>query len=143
LRRSSVEYDRDARYAGTPKYTLGKLVRLALAGYVGFSTLPLRAAAWLGVASAGAGFALALWAMVTKSMQIPSPRGWASTLSVILLVSGVQLLILGVIGEYLGRVYDEVRRRPLYVVRDRPRSIQPKRPTSDEIGAALTVRQRS
>jgi glycosyltransferase involved in cell wall biosynthesis len=138
-----VEYDRDSRHAGPPKYTLGKLVRLAFAGYIGFSTLPLRAAAWLGVASAGTGFGLALWAIVTKFMQIPSPRGWASTLSVILVVSGVQLLMLGIIGEYLGRVYDEVRQRPLYVVRDRPRSIQPKRATSDEIGAELTARQRS
>lgn len=65
-------------------------------------------------------------------MNIPSPRGWASTLSVILFVGGVQLLMLGVIGEYLGRVYDEVRRRPLYIVRSRLGFAQDKPALSDE-----------
>src|SRR5262249_47422156 len=112
-----VEYNRDARQGGVPKYTLRKLVLLALAGYIGFSAFPLRAAAGLGLLSAGAGFALALWALLTKLMNIPSPQGWASTISVNLFVGGIQLLMLGVIGEYLSRVYDEVRQRPLYIVR--------------------------
>ena len=114
-----VEYERDARHAGEPKYTLRKLVGLALSGYIGFSAMPLRAAAWLGVAAAGAGFLLVLWALVSKLAGLYTPRGWASTLAVILFIGGVQLLVLGVIGEYLSRVYDEVRRRPLYVVRSR------------------------
>ncbi len=114
-----VEYEREARHAGVSKHTLRKLVRLALSGYIGFSAMPLRAAAWLGFLSAGAGFAIAIWALVTKLMDIPSPRGWASTLAVILFVGGVQLLMLGVIGEYLSRVYDEVRQRPPYIVRSR------------------------
>lgn len=114
-----VEYERDARYGGVPKYTLRKLIRLALSGYIGFSAMPLRAAAWLGFFSAGAGFAMAMWVLVTKIMDIPSPRGWASTLAVFLFIGGGQLLMLGVIGEYLGRVYDEVRHRPLYIVRSR------------------------
>lgn len=127
-----VEYDRDARYAGTSKYTLRKMLRLALAGYIGFSVMPLRMATWLGFLSAGVGFVIAVWALVTKIMNIPSPRGWASTLSVILFVGGVQLLMLGVIGEYLGRVYDEVRRRPLYIVRSRLGFAQDKPALSDE-----------
>lgn len=114
-----IEYERDARYAGAPKYTLPKLMRLALSGYIGFSAVPLRVAAWLGFLSASAGFVIALWAIVTKLMNIPTPVGWASTLAVILFVGGVQLLMLGVIGEYLGRVYDEVRQRPLYIVGSR------------------------
>jgi dolichol-phosphate mannosyltransferase len=113
-----VEYERDARQGGVPKYTLRKLVCLALSGYIGFSALPLRAAAGLGFLSAGAGFVIALWALVTKLMN-GSPQGWASTIAVILFVGGVQLLMLGVIGEYLGRVYDEVRQRPLYIIGDR------------------------
>jgi dolichol-phosphate mannosyltransferase len=117
FRQVGVEYERDARAAGAAKYTLGKLVRLALSGYAGFSTLPLRAAAWLGFGAAALGFALGLWAVITRVLDIPSPRGWASTLAVVLFVGGVQLLVLGVIGEYLGRVYDEVRRRPMYVIR--------------------------
>jgi dolichol-phosphate mannosyltransferase len=119
FRQIGVEYERDARHAGVTKYSLRKLVRLALSGYVGFSTVPLRTAAWLGFASATAGFGIALWAVATKLLDIPSPRGWASTMAVILFVGGVQLLVLGVLGEYLGRIYDEVRRRPLYVVRSR------------------------
>ena len=114
-----VEYERDARHAGAPKYTLRKLIRLALSGYIGFSAMPLRAAAWLGFLSAVLGFVVGLWAVATKLLGIPSPRGWASILAVVLFVGGVQLLMLGVIGEYLSRVYDEVRRRPLYIVSSR------------------------
>ena len=115
----AVEYEREARHAGTPNYTLRKLISLALSGYIGFSAVPLHAAAWLGILSAGVGFLLLLWALATKLMNIPSPRGWASTLAVILFIGGVQLLVLGVIGEYLSRVYDEVRQRPLYIVHSR------------------------
>ena len=114
-----VEYERSARHLGDSKYTLRKLIRLALSGYIGFSAMPLRAAAWLGILCAGAGFLIALWALITRLMDIPSPRGWSSTLAVILFVGGVQLLVLGVIGEYLGRVYDEVRQRPLYIISSR------------------------
>lgn len=119
FRQIGVPYERDARAAGDPKYTLRKLVRLALSGYVGFSAMPLRISVWLGLLSAGVGFALGLGALATKFLGIYSPQGWVSTIVVILLVGGVQLLMLGVIGEYLARVYDEVRRRPLYVVRSR------------------------
>jgi polyisoprenyl-phosphate glycosyltransferase len=117
FRQVGVEYDRQARYAGTPKYTLRKLLRLAVSGYVGFSVAPLRLATWLGFAAAAVGFLLALWAIVTRVFAIPAPRGWASTLATVLFLGGVQLLVLGVIGEYLGRVYDEVRARPRYIVR--------------------------
>ena len=111
-----IEYERDARHASTPKYTLRKLMHLALSGYVGFSAMPLHAAAWLGLLSASAGLALVLWVIMAKLLGIPSPHGWASTLAAILFVGGVQFLILGVIGEYLSRVYDEVRQRPVYIV---------------------------
>ncbi len=114
-----VEYERGMRHAGEPKYTLRKLVGLALSGYLGFSAAPLRMATWLGLIAATTGFLVALWAVFTKLAGIYSPRGWASTLAVILFIGGVQLLMLGVIGEYLSRVYDEVRRRPLYIVRSR------------------------
>jgi polyisoprenyl-phosphate glycosyltransferase len=115
FRQTGVEYEREARHGGTPKYTLRKLVRLALSGYVGFSAMPLRAAAWAGLTAALVGFTIALWIVYTKLVDIPSPRGWASLMAVMLVVAGVQLLVLGVLGEYLGRVYDEVRRRPLYI----------------------------
>ncbi len=119
FRQAGVEYEREARHAGAPKYGLRKLVRLALSGYVGFSSMPLRLAAWLGFLAAGTGFVIAAWAALTRLLDVPSPRGWASTMAAILFVGGVQLVMLGVLGEYLGRVYDEVRRRPLYIVRSR------------------------
>jgi dolichol-phosphate mannosyltransferase len=120
FRQIGVEYERASRFAGESKYTLRKLVGLALSGYVGFSAMPLRMAAWCGFGAAAAGFALGLWVLWTKALDIPSPRGWASTLAVILFVGGVQLLVLGVIGEYLRRVFDETRQRPNYVVDPRP-----------------------
>jgi dolichol-phosphate mannosyltransferase len=118
FRQSPVEYERAARFGGEPKYTLSKLIRLAMSGYVGFSSLPLRLSAWLGFLSALTGFAVGAWAIVSRILAVPAPRGWASTLSVILFVGGMQLLVLGVMGEYLGRIYDEVRRRPAYVLRE-------------------------
>jgi dolichol-phosphate mannosyltransferase len=114
-----VEYERDARNAGEPKYTLRKLMDLAVTGYVGFSSMPLRMAAWLGVSTAALGFLLIIWSIASRLIRPDVPQGWASTIAVILFVGGVQLVILGIIGEYLGRVYDEVRVRPLYVVSSR------------------------
>jgi dolichol-phosphate mannosyltransferase len=112
-----VPVERAARYAGVPKYTLRKLVRLALSGYIGFSALPLRAASWLGFVSASAGFMTIAWVLLTKLTQQRAPQGWASTLAVVLFIGGLNMIILGIIGEYLSRVYDEVRRRPLYLIR--------------------------
>src|SRR5262245_13273918 len=114
-----VEYERDARLAGEPKYTLRKLMGLALSGYIGFSAMPLRMAVWLGLMAAGIGFLVAIWAVWTKLSGHYSPTGWASTIAVVMFIGGVQLLMLGVIGEYLSRVYDEVRQRPLYLVKSR------------------------
>ena len=127
FRQVGVEVERDARHAGTSKYTLRKLARLALSGYVGFSSGPLRIAALLGVVTATGGFAIAFWVLATKLLDVPSPRGWASLLACLMVVGGVQLLVLGIIGEYVGRVYDEVRRRPLFLVRDRVGLDEPRR----------------
>lgn len=114
-----IEYDRDARNAGEPKYTLRQLVGLALSGYIGFSTMPLRAATWLGFLSAGMGLLLTAWVIASRLIKATVPQGWASNTAVVLFIGGTQLIMLGVLGEYLGRVYDEVRQRPLYVVRSR------------------------
>lgn len=116
FRQVGVEYERQARYAGEPKYTLRKLVRLALAGYVGFSTAPLRLASLLGFLASCLGLLLVVWAVMGRILGSDLPRGWASTLAIVLLLGGAQLLVLGVMGEYLGRMYDEVRARPTYIV---------------------------
>lgn len=117
FRQCAVEYDRDPRSAGASKYTTARLMALALSGYVGFSKMPLRFAALLGLTSAVAGVAMAVGIALAKVWGVASPRGWTSTIAVILVLGGLQLLMAGVLGEYLGRVYDEVRQRPLYIVR--------------------------
>jgi glycosyltransferase involved in cell wall biosynthesis len=119
FRQKGVEYERAARNAGATKYTLPKLIHLAFSGYVGFSSMPLRLASGLGVMSAGAGFCVAGWAILSKILGAPTPWGWASTTALMLIIGGIQLLVLGIIGEYLGRVFDEVRRRPAYVIGSR------------------------
>jgi len=116
MRRACIEYARDARFAGVTKYPLRKMIRLAANGLVSFSKRPLQMAIWLGVATSGLGFAIAVYAVVKTLTGGEVVQGWPSTLTAILLVGGVQLIMLGVVGEYVGRIYDEVRRRPLYLV---------------------------
>jgi dolichol-phosphate mannosyltransferase len=119
FRQTGVEYSRPTRFAGRSKYTLFKLVRLAVDGFVSLSDIPLRLATWLGLAASAAGFLLLIWVFGTRFLGIVAPQGWTSLIAVVLFMSGVQLLVLGVIGEYLVRVGNEVRRRPLYLVRRR------------------------
>jgi polyisoprenyl-phosphate glycosyltransferase len=141
FRQIGIEYERDARNAGEPKYTLRKLMDLAVTGYVGFSSMPLRMAAWLGVSTAALGFLLIIWSTVSRLVRSGVPQGWASTIAVILFVGGVQLVMLGIIGEYLGRVYDEVRVRPLYVVSSRTGYSKPLRSSGEQ--AELFVKRRA
>lgn len=117
FRQTGVEYERQARFAGEPKYTFRKLVRLALSGYLGFSAAPLRITTGLGLAAAVIGMFVLVWAIAARVFGTPVPWGWTSTMAAIMFLGGAQLLVAGVIGEYVGRIYDEVRGRPLYVVR--------------------------
>jgi polyisoprenyl-phosphate glycosyltransferase len=115
----AVEYERDARYAGTTKYSLTKMIRLGLDGITSFSDRPLRLATELGVLVTVVSFAFGLW-VILASIVDPSggSRGWPSLMAVVLFLGGVQLLCVGVLGEYVGRVYRETKGRPLYVVND-------------------------
>ena len=119
FRQTGVEYEREARAAGTTKYTIAKLFALALAGYVGFSTFPLRLASWLGLFATTFGFVISIWVIVSKLVDPTVPQGWASLSALLLFMGGVQMTMLGILGEYVRRVYDEVRQRPLYVVGSR------------------------
>ena len=139
FKQTGIEYERPLRNAGEPKYTLHKLIRLAFSGYIGFSSLPLRVAAGVGLLFAASGFILAIWAILEKLLRTAfAPQGWTSTIAVILFVSGVQLIILGVIGEYLGRVYDEIRQRPSYIVNSRIGFSNENLPSADQ-GEAIAV----
>lgn len=122
FRQTPVFYKREARHAGKSKYPLLKMIRFAMDGIVSFSILPLRLAALTGLAAiwiALAGIVLAVVVRVFALYDLQLGRGWASLFVAILFMGGVQLLCLGLIGEYLGRIYTEVKQRPLYAVRER------------------------
>jgi dolichol-phosphate mannosyltransferase len=113
----AVLYDREARAAGRTKYSLGKMVRFSADAVTGFSIKPLRVASLASAGLLGTAFALTVWAVVVWLLH-GTVRGWASLIVTILVVGGVQTLILGIIGEYIGRLFIEMKRRPLYLVRD-------------------------
>jgi dolichol-phosphate mannosyltransferase len=121
----SVEYDRDVRHAGTTKYPIAKMVRFAMDGITSFSDIPLRFASYFGFTVSAIAFIYALIVIAFKLFSLNPPAytpGWASTIVAVLFLGGVQLMSLGILGEYLGRVYDEVKARPLYLISDIERS---------------------
>ena len=111
----ALDVPRRARAGGTSKYTVLKLIQLAIDGVCSFSTLPLRAATYLGLVAVLASFTYAAYAIVMRIFGTV-PTGFTASLLVTTFLSGVQLVFLGVIGEYLGRVYNESKGRPPYVV---------------------------
>ena len=112
----AVPYDRQARTAGKTKYSLGRMLRFSVDAVTGFSIKPLRAASLASAGLLGAALLITLWALITW-LGHGTVRGWTSLIVTILLVGGVQTLILGIIGEYIGRLFLEVKRRPLYLIR--------------------------
>ena len=117
-----VIYDRRERAAGQPQQTLGKLLRYALDGVFSFSYLPLRLLTYAGIMIAFLGFSAAVFYAVRRLLGIETaPTGYTTLVTIVLFLGGVQLIGIGVLGEYLGRIYDEVKQRPLYVVRREPR----------------------
>ncbi len=120
-----VEYDRDVRLSGKTKYPLPKMIRFAIDGITSFSDIPLRFASYFGFAVSALAFVYALIVVVDKLFGVYPPAytpGWASTIVAVAFLGGVQLISLGILGEYLGRIYDEVKGRPLYLISDIERS---------------------
>jgi glycosyltransferase involved in cell wall biosynthesis len=116
-RQVGVAVDRDARRAGKPQYTLGKLCRLAIDGLISFSYVPLRLASILGFAIAGVALIGILVVLAWKFMgMLPTGAGVATIALSVLFMGAVQLLTLGILGEYVGRIFDEVKARPVAVV---------------------------
>ena len=110
-------YDRAERHAGESKYPLGKMIRFALDAVTGFSTAPLRFASHVGLALTGASLLLFVYIAI-GFLTGSAVQGWTSTMLVVVLLGAVQMFVLGMIGEYLGRLYVESKRRPLYLVAD-------------------------
>jgi polyisoprenyl-phosphate glycosyltransferase len=125
---TAISYQRDARHAGETKYTLRKMLRFSLDAITSFSHLPLQLATWVGMLSAGVAF-IAIPVVITLRIFDSYLPGFGSITIAILLLGGIQLIALGLIGEYLGRIYDEVKHRPLYIVRDE-RNRPPRPPAS-------------
>jgi len=120
FRQAAVAYDRQARAAGKPQQTLQKLIRYAFDGMVSFSVRPLRIATYFGFMVSLAAFLLAIYYFVTFFLfKKQAGMGFTTTILCVLFLGGVQLITVGILGEYIGRIYDEVKQRPLYVVRDR------------------------
>ncbi len=113
FRQIGVPYRRHARKAGETKYPFRKMLRLALNAITGFSTIPLKLATWTGTLAVG----LSLLVLLIWLLR-GTPEGQSTLAALVLFIGGVQLWIAGILGEYIGRIYDEVRRRPLYLVRE-------------------------
>jgi polyisoprenyl-phosphate glycosyltransferase len=120
FKQCAVEYERDPRFAGDTKFTFRRMLRFALDGITSFSEKPLRLAVQLGGLTTIAALSLALWITVTKLLRPDTALpGFASLMVVTLFFGGVQLLSIGLLGEYVGRIYREAKRRPLYLVAER------------------------
>jgi polyisoprenyl-phosphate glycosyltransferase len=131
FRSDTVTFAQDDRSAGQSKWTLRKLIKTAVDSMVQFSTAPLRAMIYLGSGVAGLGFLYALWLIGRAVFSTRGPEGWTTAVVAILMLGGLQLIMLGVLGEYLWRGTDESRRRPIYVVDPRRSTagFSPARPT--------------
>ncbi|MDR7091078.1 MULTISPECIES: glycosyltransferase family 2 protein [Cellvibrio] len=115
---SVVEYERQAREAGESKYPLKKMLSFAWKGITAFSTAPLRMITVLGLLSGFASFSLIAWVLVVRLFTDNAAPGWASVLLPLLFIGSVQLICLGIIGEYLSKIYEEVKRRPKFHISD-------------------------
>jgi glycosyltransferase involved in cell wall biosynthesis len=118
FRQTGVEFIREKRFAGETKYPLKKMLRFAFDAITSFSYKPLKLATYMGVTVSLGGFGYLLVVLYLKMFTTSTVTGWASMMAVNLFFNGVVLLMLGIIGEYIGRIYDEAKGRPLYVVRE-------------------------
>lgn len=117
---AAVEYRRAPRAAGVTKFSLLKMVRFALDGIFSFSILPLRVATWTGFTASALAILGIVVVVLGRIFGMPGlVKGWSSTVIAVLFVGGVQLICMGIIGEYVGRIYGESKRRPLYIVHER------------------------
>ncbi|MDA8173482.1 MAG: glycosyltransferase family 2 protein [Nitrospiraceae bacterium] len=117
FRQTGVPYLRDKRYAGSTKYPLAKMIKFALDAFVSFSNTPLRLAMYFGFASAALSFTYLVYILLLKIFSGRLVQGWGSLIAAVLFLGGIQLISLGIIGEYVGRINDEIKKRPLYILR--------------------------
>ena len=129
FRQTGYSYDREARAAGSPKYSFSALVRLAVDGLVSFSSYPLRLVTYFGIFTGMAALVLIGWVFYATIVGHNGPRGWASLAAIILTIGSAQLICLGIIGEYIRLIFLESKGRPTYIIGQyRPARSLPKNP---------------
>jgi glycosyltransferase involved in cell wall biosynthesis len=139
FRQTAVEFHRPARAAGVTKYPLWKMLRLAANGLIGFSDAPLKLAIWLGLAVSAFALCYGLYA-IERYLTNEAVAGWTSTIVIVSLLCGINLLMTGIVGLYIGRIYAEVKRRPLYVVDQRVGFERAAAPAEPQAAARLVAR---
>jgi len=121
LKQVGLSFERHARHAGKSKYTVGRLILLALDGLISFSYVPLRLITLLGMNVSLVSLMMAIFFFIKKLLYGLSPPGYASVIVSIFFLAGIQLITLGVIAEYVGRIFEEAKQRPLYILRRAPK----------------------
>ena len=119
FKQTFVEYDRESRFAGTTKYPLKKMLRLASDAILSFSNTPLKIATFVGFITSIVAFFGILYSLYMRLFTDSFVEGWTLLMISVLLIGGIILLVLGIIGEYVGRIYGEIKQRPLYIIRDK------------------------
>lgn len=131
FKQTAVLYDRAGRFAGETKYPLKKMLKFAIDGITSFSILPLRLATYAGALIALGAVGVAIWAVVAHYVFQATVPGWTAVTVLVSLLAAVQLLMIGILGEYVGRIYEQVKQRPLYVLRETQN--MPLSPDSNEL----------
>jgi glycosyltransferase involved in cell wall biosynthesis len=116
---AEISYKRGARHAGVSKWKRRQLVKAAIDTFISFSFTPIRFISYCGIFFSIGGFLLALWVVIQRILFGTQLRGWASLMTAILIIGGLQLLTMGILGEYLARIGEDSRQRPLYIVREK------------------------
>ena len=120
FKQTAVHYERAGRFAGDTHYPLKKMLKFAMDGITSFSVVPLRIATWLGVLAGFIAILVALWAVYVRVFNVATVvPGWTTIMIAVCLAASAQLLMTGILGEYVGRIYEEVKRRPLYVIQEK------------------------
>jgi polyisoprenyl-phosphate glycosyltransferase len=130
FKQTAVIYDRPGRFAGETKYPLRKMLKFAIDGITSFSVLPLRFATYLGMLISLMSVGVAVWAVVAHFALKATVPGWTASVVLTSLLAAVQLLMIGILGEYIGRIYEQVKGRPLYTVGDK---VNLGKPDTDEL----------
>jgi glycosyltransferase involved in cell wall biosynthesis len=118
FKKKEILYDRDDRVAGTTKWSYPRLVNLAIDGITSFTTAPLRIASFIGISVSVFAFGYIAYLLIRPLFGVPTGSGYSSLMAVILFLGGVQLLTIGIIGEYIGRIFNETKKRPLYLIEE-------------------------